>query len=161
MSFDTLAAMFHIAIGKRFGTERSRVKVAGFVSTYVMFAAHRQALFYGEGAVFVLIEFFTLLKQRGVTVPGLAKWALRVYDEILNLTLPLDHPAIVALTTRDRSGVPKPAKQAPMLELELILDLEKLSVDRERPFGMRFYASAYLLMAFASLSPLLGCQSRI
>ena len=151
VSTDTLAAMFHIAIGKRCGAENSRVKVAGFVSTYVMFAAQRQALFYGEGALFSLIEFLTLLKRRGVSVPGMAKWALRVFDEILSLNLPLDHPAIVVLTTRDRSGVPKQVKQAPMLELQLILDLEKLTVDRERPFGMRFYASAYLLMVFASL----------
>ena len=146
-----LAAMFHIAVGKRCGTEKSRVKVAGFVSTYVMFAAQRQAIFYGEGAVFISIEFFSLLKRRGVSVPGMAKWALKVYGEILNPTLPLDHPAVVALTTRDRSDVPKPAKQAPMIELELILDLERLSIDKERPLGMRFYDSAYLLMVFASL----------
>ena len=146
-----LAAMFHIAIGKRCATEKSRVKVAGFASTYVMFAAQRKAIFHGEGALFVMIEFFTLLRRRGKTVPGMAKWALRVYDEILNLTLPLDHPAIVALTARERSELPKLAKQAPMLELCLLLDLERVSTDKERPLGMRFYASAYLLMVFASL----------
>ena len=151
VSADTLAAMFHIAIGKRCATGKSRTKVDGFVGTYVMFAAQRQALFYGEGALFAMTEYLTLLRRRGVSVPGMAKCALRVFDEILNLNLPLDHPAIVVLTSRDRSGVPKPVKQAPMLELQLILDLERLSVDRERPFGMRYYASAYLLMVFDSL----------
>ena len=38
-----------------------------------------------------------------------------------------------------------------MLELNLILDLERITVDSGSPMGMRFYASAYLLMVFASL----------
>ena len=151
VSHDLLAAMFNIAIGKRCGAEKSRIKVAGFVSTFVVFAVNRKALFHGQGSLFPLIEFFTLLRRRGVTVPGMAKWALRVYDEILYLCLPLDHPAVVALTTKDRSDVPKPVRQAPMLSLDLLLDLERLTMDSERPLGMRFYASAYLLMVFASL----------
>ena len=81
----------------------------------------------------------------------MAKWSLEVYDEILSLSLHLGRPAVVALTTRDRSDVPKPVKQAPMLELKLLLDMGRLSIDRERPLGMRFYASAYMLMVFASL----------
>ena len=151
VSFNMLAAMFHIAIGKRCATESSRTKVAGFVSTYVLFAAQRKALFHGEGALFIIIEYLTLLRRRGPTVPGMAKWALRVFDEILNLTLPLERPAVVALTTRDRSEAPRQVKQAPMLTLELIIDLENLATDKQRPLGMRFYASAYLLMVFASL----------
>lgn len=151
MSFDMLAAMFRIAVGKRCAAEKSRIKVAGFVITYVTFAAQRKALFHGEGALFAMIEFLTLLRRRGITAPGMAEWALLVYDEILGITLPLGRPAIVALTARDRSELPKMAKQAPMLELCLLLDLEKVIADMERPLGMRFYASAYLLMVFGSL----------
>ena len=145
-----LAAMFHIAVGKRCGSEIHASKWLALLAHMSCFQPNARR-FSGEGAVFVLIEFFTLLNRRGVSVPGMAKWALKVYDEILNLKLPLDHPAGVALTTCDRSEVPKPAKQAPMLELELILDLERLSIDRERTLGMRFYSSTYLLMVFASL----------
>ena len=87
-SHEMIAAMFHIAIGNRCGAEKSRIKVAGFVSTFVMFAANRKALFHGEGALFPTIEFFTLLRSRGTTVPGMAKWALRVYDGSLNPPLP-------------------------------------------------------------------------
>ena len=143
--------MFHIAIGNRCGAEKSRIKVAGFVSTFVMFAANRKALFHGEGALFPTIEFFTLLRSRGTTVPGMAKWALRVYDGSLNPPLPSGRPSVVSLTTRGRSDVPKRAKHAPMLELELLWGLERRAVDGERPHGVRFYASAYLLLVFASL----------
>ena len=61
-----LAAMFRIAIGKRRTTEKSKIKVSGFVCTSVMFASHRQALFHGDGALFVLIEFFALLRRGGI-----------------------------------------------------------------------------------------------
>ena len=36
-----------------------------------------------------------------------------------------------------------------MLESRSILDLGRISIDAGEPMGMRFYASAYLLMAFA------------
>ena len=151
MKYEKLAHMFHVAIAKRCGAGNSRAMVAGFVGTFVMFAVNQKALFYGQGALFPLIEFLTLLRRGGKSAPGTAKWAIRVFGEILTLSLPLDHPAVVALTTRDRSDVPKPVKQAPMLNLELLIDLERLTMDKERPLGMRFYASAYLLMVFASL----------
>ena len=143
--------MFHIAIWKRCGAGKSRIKVAGFVSTLVMFAANRKAPCHGECALFQMIEFSTSLRSRGTTVPGMAKWALRVYDGSLNPPLPLGHPSVVALTTRGRSDVPKHAKHAPMLELELLWGLGRPAVDGDRPPGVRFYASAYLLLVFASL----------
>lgn len=65
VSYNMLSAMFHISIGNRCGGEKSRVKVAGFVITFVMFAAQRKALFHGEGALFVLIEYFALLRRMG------------------------------------------------------------------------------------------------
>ena len=96
-------------------------------------------------------EFFTLPRSMGTTVPGKAKWALRVYDCSLNPPLPSGRPAVAALPSRGRSDVPKHAKHAPMLELELPRRLGRLAVDGERLPGVRFYAIAYLLLVFASL----------
>ena len=38
-----------------------------------------------------------------------------------------------------------------MLDFQLIIDLERVTMDGGCPMGMRFYASAYLLTVFASL----------
>ena len=148
---ELLEACFRLAIGKRCVTNKTQLKAAGFVSAFVLFAVDKQHHFYGFEALFALILYFSGLKNRGVSVPGAARWALKVYDEILSLNLPLQHPAIVAVTSRDRSGVPKVVKQAPMLDFQLIIDLERVALDGGCPMGMRFYASAYLLMVFASL----------
>ena len=102
------------------------------------------------------------MKERGPSAPGVARWEIKVYDEILSLNMPLRHPAVVAVTSRDRSGVPMPVKQAPILDFQLIVDLERVAMDSGSPMGMRFYASAYLLMVFASprfriVARCLGC----
>ena len=97
------------------------------------------------------MEFLTKLRERGASAPGVARWALKVYEEIISIALPLLRPAVVAVASRDRYGAPRPAKQAPMLELKVIMDIERAALDTGNPIGMRFYASAYLLMVFASL----------
>ena len=146
-----LEACFRPAIGKRCATSKPQALASGFVSAFVLFAVEKQAQYYGVDTLFVLVEFFTKLRLRGPTVPGVARWALKVYEEILSLVLPLYRPAVAAVTSRDRSAVPKPVKQAPMLDFQLILDLERLAVNDGMPMGMRFCASAYMLMVFAPL----------
>ena len=132
---------------------KSQVKAAGFVSAFAIYAAGETPprRFSGEECLFAMVEFLTKLKEMGPSVPGMAKWAFKVYEEILSLVFPLQHPAIVAVSSRTKSGIPPLVKHAPMLELNLILDLERIAVDIGSPMGMRFYASAYLLMVFASL----------
>ena len=115
------------------------------------FAVERKAHFFGEESLFALVEFLTKLRERGPTATGVARWALKVYEEILSLALPLQHPAAVAVSAKTTTGAPRLVKHAPMLDMQFVLDLEALAVDTGRPLGMRFYASAYLLMVFASL----------
>ena len=115
-----LEACFRPAIGKRCATSKPQALASGFVSAFVLFAVEKQAQYYGVDTLFVLVEFFTKLRLRGPTVPGVARWALKVYEEILSLVLPLYRPAVAAVTSRDRSAVPKPVKQAPMLDFQLI-----------------------------------------
>ena len=75
-----------------------------------------------------MIEFCTSFRRMGATLPGMDKWAMRVYEEILNIAFSSGRPSVLALTARDRSDVPKPTKYSPMLELELLLDLARLSI---------------------------------
>ena len=137
-----LEAFFRTAIGKRCGALKPQVKAAGFVSAFVMYAVDRQSPHFGGGSLFALTEFLTKLGERGPTVPGVARWALKVFEEVLSLVLPSQHPAVVAASVRYRLGIPRPAKHAPMLDMCPILDLETLTMDIGRPIGMRFYASA-------------------
>ena len=150
---DALEACFRTAVGKRCVTLKSQVKAAGFVSAFVFYAVAKSPpqSFFGAECLFVMVEFLTKLKERGPSAPGMAKWAFKVYEEILGLVFPLQHPAIVAVSGREKSGIPPLAKRAPMLEMGLILDLERIATYNGSPVGMRFYASAYLLMVFASL----------
>ena len=151
VSPESLEACFRTAIGKRCATMKTQARASGFVSSFVMYAVSKKSVFYGDECLFILVDFLSKLRERGPSVPGVARWAIKVYEEILNLVMPLQHPAVVAVTGKNRSGIPKPVKQAPMLELKLILDLERVASDNGCPMGMRFYASAYLLMVFASL----------
>ena len=84
-------------------------------------------------------------------MPLVARWALGAYAEILHLVSPMRRPAVVALSTHDRPGAPRPIRQAPMLEIGLLCDLEKVEWGHAKPTGMRFYASALALIVFASL----------
>ena len=126
---------FRLAMGRRCAANKTQLRAAGFVSAFVMFAVGKQRHFFGFEALFALILYFTGLGDRGVSVPGAASWALKVYDEILSLNLPLQHPAIVAVTSRDRPVAPKIAKQAPMLDFQLIVDLERVAMDGGVPHG--------------------------
>ena len=85
MSYETLEGAFCTAISKRCVTDKSRVKAAGFFSAFVMFDTSRHAPFTGEGALFALAEFHTLLAKRGPSVPGVARWPFGVCGGILDL----------------------------------------------------------------------------
>ena len=83
-------------------------------------------------------------------MPAIARWALKVFDGILALELPLRHPAVMAQVSKGALN-PTPRKQAPPLPIELLQALGRVTGDKAIPFGFRLYASLYILMALASL----------
>ena len=53
--------------------------------------------------------------------------------------------------SRGRTRLPKVWRKESTIDIQLVLDLARLAIDFGRPTGMRFCASAYLLMIFAPL----------
>ena len=150
ISYELLEIVFRSAIEKSCATLKTQRKVAGFVSAYVASAVSDRIPFYGRSAVFAISRFLQSLNQRGRSVPGLARWALKVVGGILCLELPLGHPAVVAVVGKaKRTGIPE--KHAPMLELPFIIWVETIACNGSVPFGMRYVASAFFLMIMASL----------
>ena len=151
-SYELLETVFRTALAKRCATRKTQRKAAGFVSAFVASAVSGRLPFYGRSAVFAISRFLQSLRCRGRSVPGLARWALKVADGILRLELPLNHPAVVAVVVvgkANRTGIP--VKHAPMLELPFIIWLEATACNKGVPFGMRYLASAFFLMIVASL----------
>ena len=147
---DELELCFRNAIERRCGTVNTRRKVAGFVSAFVAFAAGLQRKFYGKLALFAVVPFLTSLAHRGRSVPPLARWALKVFDEALSLELPLSHPAVLNAVRKGDMG-PKQPKQAPMLPLELLRAIDDACRDESRPYGLRLYSALFMVMTMASL----------
>ena len=99
------------------------------------------------------------VEGRGNSAPGVAKWAIKVCDEILSLDMPPRRPALVGVTIRDRSGVPRPVKQARVMGFRLIVDLERAAMNSGIPMGMRFYSSACVHSNGVRVSPFSDCRA--
>lgn len=99
---------------KRFGAEKSQRHVAKTSSVFSAYAEQTKAPFIGEAALFSVMSFLTACRRRGPSVPKNVRWALKVFNEILTLALPLQHPWSIAATRTPRAiALPKPTKTAP------------------------------------------------
>ena len=74
------------------------------------------------------------LSGRGFSVPSKARYALKVFDEALNLLLPLNRPGMIDMTRRRRIRTIKLAPPAPV---DFVIALEQLTINKEVPYGMR------------------------
>ena len=160
VSSDALEACIRLAIGKRRVAERSQTKEAGFARAFVVFAPDRKGLFYGNESLFMLVEYLTLLQARGPSVPAVARRAFKVYGEILCLVSPRQHPDAIAASGRNRSLAPRPVTQAPMLDFQLIPDLERLAIDKGRPMGGALLRERFPINGFRLLA-IFGLQSSV
>ena len=152
IEIEDLELCFRTSMSKRCATEKTQRDVAKTVSAYVSFANQMKAPFFGEAALFSVIQFLTASRRRGPSIPKNVRWALKVYNEILSIGLPLTHPGVLAATKTPVGGsLPKPTKRAPLLELPFIKALENMAADESIVRGKRTYAATYLLMCLASL----------
>ena len=92
--------------------------------------------FVGQQSVFAISVCLRSLRTREVSAPGVGRYSLNVYDEILPFGLPLNRPAVLAENKKrpvaaDAVAPPPPPilKQAPTMQLELILAIEQAAVD--------------------------------
>ena len=96
LGFEAMRQCFRSAISKRCSVKKSRGSVAWFVSSFVVFASENRMPFIGQHAVFCISAWLRSIRPRGPSVPKTGRYPLNVYNEILSLELPLNHPAVLA-----------------------------------------------------------------
>ena len=93
-------------------------------------------------------DWLSSLQLRGDSIPGMGRYALRVFGEALGVVFPIDHPAIRGIIS---SRAKHKTKTAPMLKTEFLFALEKLACDKAAEPGERLYSALFTLLALASL----------
>ena len=100
------------ALSNRCRTERTLRSMATLVAEFVLFAhsCDPPKPFYGMEPLITITSWLSSIADRGFSTPPRARYALRIYDEALNLLLPLNHPGVIAMARNKRT---KRIKQAP------------------------------------------------
>ena len=101
----------------------------------------------GEESLIAVTKWLDMLGKRGKTVPGLGRYALKVYGEALGIVFPTDHPAVRQAT----AVVGHKPKSAPCLETDFLLALDAGANNKESPSGHRLYCSIFTFLALTSL----------
>ena len=73
---------------------------------------------------------------------------MNVYAGVLGVDLPFRRPGAMAVIRTPRTGR---VRKSPTATADFAIWLERIAVPRDTPFGLRYYASMFLLMTFASL----------
>ena len=102
----------------------------------------------GDAAVVSIAESLDIARQRGESAPNASMCALTVFNEAIDLDLPLKNPAIEV----EKMGNRKREKMRPsMAPLEFIIKLEEIDSGKSRHYGLKLFCSSFLLLVFASL----------
>ena len=102
---------------------------------------------WGEESLIAVTKRLGFLKKRGRAVPGLGRYALKVYGESLGVVFPADHPAILSAV----AVIGHKPKPDPSLETDFALALETGACNKEAPSGLRLYYSLFAMLALTSL----------
>ena len=124
-------------------------RVAKLVKEFYDFtqAASPPLPFAGEESLIAMTKWLGHLGVLGKTVPGLGRYASKVYGEAIGIVFPTNRPAVLQASAI-RGHQPK---SAPCLETDFILALDAGANNRESPSGHRLYCAMFTLLALTSL----------
>ena len=136
------------AFSNRCGRQTTLDTRAKFIVEYMEFARENKLPFEGPACVVTIVEWLDALRTRGDSAPQQGIHALTVFNEALELSFNLNHPAI-KVSKKDNPG--RNRKQSPGVPLEFILAVGKAASDSSQCWGKRLFCSIYLVMVFMSL----------
>ena len=102
----------------------------------------------GEPSLVLLHDYLESLAERGRAVPWAARRALHIWPEALGIDWPLANPLVISAATAPTNELPK---QAPSMPPDAVRLIEGVALNIEVAPRRRAYASAILLMSYASL----------
>ena len=137
------------SLRNRCKTDRTLARITSFIKGFYDFTTSRDPPlpFHGKECLLAVTEWLSMLQIRGDSIPGMGRYALRVFGEALGVVFPIDHPAVRGLACRKT----RKTKTAPMLKTEFLFALEKLACDKAAEPSDRLYSALFTLLALASL----------
>ena len=122
--------------------------VRGIIRFYLDTRDETAVTLTGETSLALLRDFLESLADRCRTAPGAARQALTVWAEALGIDWPLTNPLVISAATVTSNDAPK---QAPSIPLSTVKLIEQVALNVEVASRKLAYASAILLMSYASL----------
>ena len=138
------------ALSNRCRTQKTIRGVSCLAAEFIPFAriCDPPLPYYGDQSLIAIQKWLISLASRGFAVSNKGRYSLKVYAEALGLVLPIWHPGILAVVKKPRKSA---LHQAPPVPVEFIFALERIADAHEYPWGMRYYASMFVLMTMTSL----------
>ena len=115
---------------------------------FLEFARTKQPAANGDVAAVAIAESHDRARQRGESAPNASMRALTVFNEALELNLPLKNPAVEVEKTDNKK---RKQMRPPMGPPEFIIKLEEIARDKSKHYGLRLFCASFLLQVFASL----------